>query len=67
MIIYIKGFKFEEFDKKIFDKELRYSTDISQSEQKVFLQDDLVDLYKHVTNTILSKTFPHLINGSVDN
>ncbi|KAL6600088.1 hypothetical protein U3516DRAFT_561898 [Neocallimastix sp. 'constans'] len=57
-----KRFKFEEFDKKIFDKELRYSTDISQSEQKVFLQDDLVDLYKHVTNTILSKTFPHLIN-----
>eukprot|EP00833_Pecoramyces_ruminatium_P002793 jgi/Orpsp1_1/1176825/evm.model.c7180000059168.1 len=57
-----KRFKFEEFDKKIFDKELRFSTDISSSEQKIFIQDDLRDLYKHITNTILYKTFPNLVN-----
>lgn len=57
-----KRFKFEEFNKKIFDEELRYSTNINLSEQTVFVQEDLVDLYKHVTNTVLSKTFPNLVN-----
>ncbi|ORX76154.1 hypothetical protein BCR32DRAFT_271462 [Anaeromyces robustus] len=57
-----KRFKFEEFNKKIFDEELRFSTDIASSEHTVFTQENLVNLYKNVTNTVLSKTFPHLVN-----